>query len=100
MYSKDKDTIQGHSQDLETGCPKLAIEKFLGIQILKRDHNILGFQPYKFIKIRHDILIQCHWIHMEMEKFKYMLEIDILRNSSQKNWGVLRVWVSKNIPAG
>ena len=22
---------------------------------------------------------------MEMEKFKYMLEIDILRNSSQKN---------------
>ena len=27
---------------------------------------------------------------MEMEKFKYLLEIDILRNSSQKNLGVLR----------
>ena len=23
---------------------------------------------------------------MEMKKFNYMLEIDILRNSSQKNW--------------
>ena len=27
---------------------------------------------------------------MEMEKFKYMLEIDILRNSLQKYVGVLR----------
>ena len=27
---------------------------------------------------------------MEMEKFKYMLEVDILRNSSQKDLGVLR----------
>ena len=27
---------------------------------------------------------------MEMEKSKYVLEIDILRNSSQKNLGVLR----------
>ena len=42
---------------------------------------------------------------MEMEKFKYMLEIDILRNSSQRNMGVLtpegcflRVWVSKKTP--
>ena len=39
---------------------------------------------------------------MEMEKFKYMLEIDILRNSSQKigcpEGYFLRVWVSKKIP--
>ena len=28
--------------------------------------------------------------YMKMEKSKYMLEIDILRNSSQKNFGVLR----------
>ena len=28
---------------------------------------------------------------MEMEKFKYMLEIDILRNSSQKDLGFLGV---------
>ena len=27
---------------------------------------------------------------MEMKKFKYMLEIDILRNSSQKHLGFLR----------
>ena len=45
---------------------------------------------YKSIKIRHDILIQCHVNCMEMKKFNYMLEIDILSNSSQK-LGVLRV---------
>ena len=33
------------SQDLETGCLKLAVVKFLGVQIFKRDHNILIFQP-------------------------------------------------------
>ena len=27
---------------------------------------------------------------MEMKKFNYMLEIDVLRNSSQKNLGALR----------
>ena len=27
---------------------------------------------------------------MEMKKFNYMLEMDILRNSSQNNLGVLR----------
>ena len=32
--------IQGLSQDLETGCPKLAIVKFLGVQTFKGDHNI------------------------------------------------------------
>ena len=45
---------------------------------------------YKLIKIRLDILMQCHGNHMEMKKLNFMLEIDILRNSSQKNWGVLR----------
>ena len=33
------------SQDLETGCLKLAFVKFLGVQIFKGDHNILIFQP-------------------------------------------------------
>ena len=56
-----------------------------------------------FIKISHNILIQCHGNGMEMNKFNYKLEIDILRNSSQKNLGVLRgaflrVWVSKRHP--
>ena len=35
----------GLSKDLETGCPKLAILKFWGVQIFKGDHNILRFQP-------------------------------------------------------
>ena len=38
------DTKQGLSQDLETGCLKLAVVKYLGVQIIK-DHNILRFQP-------------------------------------------------------
>ena len=45
---------------------------------------------YKFVKIRHDILIQCHGNKMEMKKFNYILEIDILRNSSQIVLGVLK----------
>ena len=36
---------QGLSQDSETGCLKLAIVKFMGVQIFKVDYNILIFQP-------------------------------------------------------
>ena len=32
---------QGLSQELETGCLKLAIVKLFGIQFCKGDHNIL-----------------------------------------------------------
>ena len=39
---------QGLSQDLETGCPKLAIVKFLGVQVFKGNHNILRLQPAGF----------------------------------------------------
>ena len=52
--------------------------------------QVSTINKYKFIERRHDILIQCQWNYMEMEKLKYMLKIDILRNSSQKNLGVLR----------
>ena len=45
---------------------------------------------YKFIKIRHDIIKQCHGNYKEMKKFNYKLEIAIFRNSTQKNLGVLR----------
>ena len=38
-------TVQCLSQDLETGCLKLAVVKFLGVHIFKGDHNILIFQP-------------------------------------------------------
>ena len=69
--------MQGLSQDLETGCPELAIVKFLGIQIFKGGGppytQILTIYMYKFIKIRHDILIQSHWNYMEMSKINYML---------------------------
>ena len=44
---------------------------------------------YKFIKLRHGILIECQGNYIEMIKFNYMLEIDILRNSSPKKVGVL-----------
>ena len=33
------------SQDFETGCLKLAVVKYLGVQIFKGDHNILIFLP-------------------------------------------------------
>ena len=33
------------SQDLVTGCLKLAVVTFLGVQIFRGDHNILIFQP-------------------------------------------------------
>ena len=33
------------SQDLETGCLKLAVVKFWGVHIFKGDPNILIFQP-------------------------------------------------------
>ena len=32
---------------------------------------------YKLIKIRHNVLIQCHGNNIMMKKFNYMLDIDI-----------------------
>ena len=83
-------THQCLSQDLETECLKLAVVKFLGVQIFKVDHNYTQnstIYMYKLIKIRHNILIQWHGNYMEMKKFNY---IDILRNSSPTKLGVLR----------
>ena len=84
--------MQCLSQDLETGCLKLAVVKFLGVQIFKGDHNILisTINMYKFIRIRHDIIKQCHGNYKAMKKFNYMLEIGIFRNPTQKYLGVLR----------
>ena len=45
---------------------------------------------YKFIKIRHDIIKQCHGNYKEMKKFNYKLEIEVFRNSTQNILGVLR----------
>ena len=33
---------------------------------------------YKFIKIRHDIIKQCHGNYKEIKKFNYKVEIDIV----------------------
>ena len=40
----DKVSYQGLSQDLETGCPKLAIVKLLGFLFFKGEHTILRLQ--------------------------------------------------------
>ena len=45
LFQGECEQKQGLSQDLETGCPKLAVVKLLGVQIFKGDHNILRFQP-------------------------------------------------------
>ena len=49
--------------------------------------------------MRHTVLIQCHGNYIEMKKINYMLEIYIIRNSSQKIGGpegcFLRFWMSK-----
>ena len=44
---------------------------------------------YKFIKIRHDIIKQCHVNYKEMKKFNYKLEIKFLE-IPHKKLGVLR----------
>ena len=61
---------RGLSQNLETGRPKLAIVKFLGVQIFKGDHSISNIKMYEFTKISHNILIQCHGSYMEMKKIQ------------------------------
>ena len=76
------------SQDFATGCLKLAVVKYLGVQIFKGYPNILIFQPQTCI--RHDIIKQCHGNYKEMKKFNYKLEIEIFRNSTQNFLGVLR----------
>ena len=41
---KERYPCTGLSQDLETGCLKLAVVKYVSVQIFKGDHNILRFQ--------------------------------------------------------
>ena len=84
------DLHQCLSQDSETGCLKLAVVKSLGVQIFKGDHNthISTINMFKFIKIRHDIIKQCHRSCKEMKKFNHKLEIEIFRNSTQKYLGL------------
>ena len=95
------------SQDLETGCLEFAVKIFLGFHIFKgggsQYTHISTINMYKFIKIRHDIIKQCHGNYKEMKKNNFKLEIEIFRNSTQKIFGYpemffSRVWVSKKAP--
>ena len=52
--------------------------------------HISTINMYKFIKIRHDIIKQCHGNYKEMKEFNNKLEIEIFRNSTLKRFGVLR----------
>ena len=82
---------QGLSQVLESGCLKLAIANFWASKFLggpQYTQQISTINMYKFIRIRHEIPIHCQG--MEMIKFNYMLEIDIVRSSTQNLLGVLR----------
>ena len=52
--------------------------------------QITTINMYLLIKTKHSILKLYHWNYIEVRKISYMLEIDIFRNSSQRNLGVLR----------
>ena len=61
LFSKvGQNTLQGLSQELETGCLKLAIVKFLGVQIFKGDHSILNFN-HKHVYIYQNKAIIWQW---------------------------------------
>ena len=55
---------------------------------------------YKFIKIRHDIIKQCHGNYKEMKEFNYKLEIEFFRKSTLKNLGVLRSFKGLGVQKG
>ena len=82
---------QGFNQDLETGCLKLAIVKFWGVQIYK--FTIYSDFNHKHVKSYQNKAWYPYTMSWELydneKKFNHMLEIDILRNSSQNFLGVL-----------
>ena len=78
--------IQGLSQDLETGCPKLAINFFWGgghpiFQGWPQYTLITTINMYSLIEIMHNIHTKCR-NYIEVENLRYMFEIDILINDS------------------
>ena len=75
--------MQCLSQDLETGCLKLAVVKFLGIQIFKGDHNIgkgkgIRFRVLYPPKCSHDLPPLAGTVHTET--------ISIPQGIFQSNW--------------
>ena len=70
-----------------TRVPKIGNCKTFGCPIFQvgpQDTQISIINMYKLITIRHTVLVQYHGNYIMMVKFNYMLEVDILRNSSQK----------------
>ena len=66
------------SQDLETGCPKLAIVEFLGVQNFYREPQYTKISTknmHRFMNIRHDILKYSHGNYMEMKIFFICLRL-------------------------
>ena len=60
--------VRSAIQDLETGCPKLAIAQLLGILYLKGNIQIVTINMLSFIEIRYDILIQSNGNYVEVRK--------------------------------
>ena len=61
--------VQCLSQDFETGCLKLAVVKYLGVQIFKGDHKILIFQPQTCINSSTLGMISLNYV-MEIIRWK------------------------------
>ena len=85
--------VQCLSQDLETGCLKLAVVKFLGVHILGGSQytHISTINMYKFIKIRLDIIKQCHGNYREMKKLNHSLRLGFLEIPHKNIWVSLGV---------
>ena len=99
--------IQGLNQDFETGWPKLAIVKFLGVLFFEGRPLITTIKMYLLIEIWHNILYNFMGIILRWRNINKMLEIDNLRNDSQKYLGVLEfffeglgVQMTPRCPAG
>ena len=68
-------SVQGLSQDLKTGCPKLAIQRFWGILIFKGDHNILGLKKASYNVME---------IILQIKKLKLCLQLQFEEISHKK----------------
>ena len=78
----------------EYSCGRILSHLIFGVSYFSRettrcsDHN--HEHVFTYWNKAYYLLIQYHWNYIQVKKLNYMLQIDILRNSSQKNWVVLR----------
>ena len=69
VWTPSYSLVQCLSQDLETVCLKLAILGRPNFSGGSQYTHVSTFNMYKFIKIRHDIIKQCHGYYKRMKKF-------------------------------